>query len=165
MKGSTTKQICQYLFRDVFMPKYILGQEQCERIKVMGPNNRIGFLKVKGTQKDVFLKTLQTQLFPIFGGEFTGLNTLVIDDSPLKHILNNPGNVLLPEPWSNNFRGQSDSFLMETLLPYLRRIHTCQNILRGRSEQPSIGQRMLCEHPQSVEYHEVLQAIDKSHWL
>lgn len=165
MKGATTQQICKYLFRGLSMPQNILGQEYCERIKVRGPRNSISFLKVKGTQKDVFLKTLATQLFPRFNGQYSGLNTIVVDDSPLKHILNNFGNVLLPDTWVNNYRGQSDTFLGGSLLPYLWHIHSRQDILLGRNEQPRIGQRMMNEDPKSVEYNEVLEAIDRSHWL
>jgi len=122
-------------------------------------------LKVKGTQKDVFLKTLARKLFPYFGGHYTGLNTLVVDDSPLKHILNDARNVLLPDSWSNNYRGQSDSFLIEILLPYLRHIHYRRDILLGRGDQPRIGQRMMNEDPNNVEYIDVLKAIDNSQRL
>lgn len=165
MKVSTTQQICKYLFRRLSFPRNVLGQEQCEKIKVKAPNGRVTFLKVKGTQKDVFLKTLSKHLFPSFGGHYSGFNTLVVDDSPLKHILNNPGNVILPDSWSNDSRGQSDTFLIGTLLPYLRHIHSRQNILLGRREQPRIGQRMMNEDPDNIEYNEVLKALDNSVWL
>ena len=111
------------------------------------------------------MKTLSTQLFPNFGGVYTGLNTIVVDDNPLKHALNNPRNVILLDSWLKNSRGQSDNFLMDTLLPYLRHVHSRQNILLGRSEQPRIGQRMLIEDPNSIEYKEILAAIDLSVWV
>ena len=53
-------------------------------------------MKVKGTHKDIFLKTLSKGLFSRFNDKFTKENTIIIDDSPVKHILNAPENVLLP---------------------------------------------------------------------
>lgn len=165
MKVSTTKQICKCLFRRLTFPRNVLGQEQCEKIKVKAPNGRVTFLKVKGTEKDVFLKTLSKNLFPSFGGRYSASNTLVVDDSPMKHILNHPTNVILPDSWSSDSRGQSDAFLMGTLLPYLRHIHSRQNILLGRREQPKLGQRMVNENPHSREYIDVMKALDESVWL
>ena len=46
-------------------------------------------MKVKGTYKDIFLKTLSKGLFAKFNGKFIKKNTIIIDDSPVKHILNN----------------------------------------------------------------------------
>lgn len=165
MKETTTKQICKCLFRRLSFPRHVLGQEHCEKIKVKARNGRISYLKVKGTQKDVFLNTLSKHLFPSFGGHYSGFNTIVVDDSPWKHILNNAGNVILPDSWSNDYRGQSDTFLIGTLLPYLRHIHLRQNILLGRRKQPPMGQRMMNEDPDSIEYKEVLKALDESVWL
>ena len=45
-------------------------------------------MKVKGTHKDIFLKTLSKGLFTKFNGKFRKKNTIIIDDSPVKHILN-----------------------------------------------------------------------------
>ena len=78
------------------MPLHILGHDSCDRINVMGRNNRVTIMKVKGKHKDIFLKTLSKGLFGRFNGKLTKENTLVIDDSPVKHILNDSGNVLLP---------------------------------------------------------------------
>ena len=49
----------------------------------MGRNNRVTTMKVKGTYKDIFLKTLSKGLFGRFNGKFTKENTLVIDNSPV----------------------------------------------------------------------------------
>ena len=45
-------------------------------------------MKVKGKHKDIFLKTLSKGLFMKFNGKFRKNNTIIIDDSPVKHILN-----------------------------------------------------------------------------
>ena len=76
-------------------------------------------MKVNGTHKDIFLKTLSKGLYGRFNGKFTKENTLVIDDSPMKHILNDLENVLLLISWSHDGAGQSDTFLIDTLLPCL----------------------------------------------
>ena len=96
MRKPTTRKICEYLFKGLAMPLLILGQDSCDRINIMERNNRVTTMKVKGTHKDIFLKTLSKGLFGRFNGKFTKENTLVIDDSTVKHILNNSENVLLP---------------------------------------------------------------------
>ena len=55
-------------------------------------------------------------------------NTLVINNSPVKHILNDSENVLLPVSWLHDGAGQSDTFLIDTLLPCLQELHRSQNI-------------------------------------
>ena len=96
MHELTVQKICEYLFRGLHMPLHILGQDSCDRINIMGWNNRVTTMKVKGTYKDIFLKTLSKGLFCRFNGKFTKENTIIIDDSPVKHILNAPKNALLP---------------------------------------------------------------------
>jgi hypothetical protein len=54
---------------------------------------------MKGTNKDIFLKTLKKYLFYKYGGRYNKENTIVIDDTPVKHILNDPENVVLLESW------------------------------------------------------------------
>ena len=82
----------------------------------MGRNNRVTTMKIKGTYKDIFLKMLSKGLFGRFNGKFTKENTLVIDDSPVKHVLNDLENVLLQVSWSHDGAGQSNTFLIDTLL-------------------------------------------------
>ena len=84
------------------MPLHILGQDSCDRILNMGKNNRVTTMKVKGTHKDIFLKTLSKGLFTKFNGKFRKNNTIIIDDSPVKHILNDLENVLFPVSWSHD---------------------------------------------------------------
>ena len=110
----TTRQICEYLFRGLQMPLHILGQDSCDQIFIMGRNNRVTTMKVKGTHKDIFLKTLSKDLFTKFNGKFRMNNTIIIDNSPLKHILNNSENVLFPVWWSHDGAGQNDTFLIDT---------------------------------------------------
>ena len=107
---------------------HILGQDSCDRINIMGRNNRVTTMKVRGTHKDIFLKMLSKGLFSRFNGKFTKENTIIIDDSLVKHILNALENVLLPVSWSHDGAGPSDTFLMDTLLPCLQSVHRSRDL-------------------------------------
>ena len=98
MHKSTTRQICKYLFRELHMPLHIIGQDSCDQIYIMGRNNRVTTMKVKGIHKDIFLKTLSSKLFGRFNGKFPKDNTIVIDNRLVMLILNNSKNVLPPMP-------------------------------------------------------------------
>ena len=159
----TTRQICEYLFRGLRMPLHILGQDSCDRIYVMGRNNRVTTMKVKGTHKDIFLKTLSKGQF---NGKFRKKNTIIIDDSPVKHILNDSENVLFPVSWSCNGAGQNDTFLMDKLLPWLRQLHRFEDVRVAARVLDKIGQPMLCDDPSSKEYYvEIKHGIDSAHML
>ena len=81
-------------------------------------------MKEVGIQKDIFLKTLSNHLFNSYDGHYAPTNILVIDDSPIKHMLNLSENVLLLPTWSYKGDGVGkDSVLMEELLPYLLNLH------------------------------------------
>ena len=95
MRKFTVQKICEYMFRGLPMNLHILGQDSCERINVMGQNNRVTMMKVKGTHKDIFLKTLSKGLFRRFNDKCTKDNTIIINDSLVKHIRNDSKNVLL----------------------------------------------------------------------
>jgi NLI interacting factor-like phosphatase len=123
MKVSTTRVITEYLFKNIVYPKITYGQENCKRVITSVSCSRPTFLKVKGTEKDVFLKTLSTGLFPKHRESITKDNTIIIDDSPYKHVLNDPENVLLSFTWSYKGDGPTDNFLLDVLLPWLRRMH------------------------------------------
>ena len=56
MREPMTRKICEYFFRGLAMPLHILRQDSCDRINVMGWNNKVTTMKVKGTHKDIFLK-------------------------------------------------------------------------------------------------------------
>jgi hypothetical protein len=69
-------------------PLNILTQESCDRIRVQDDRQKVSYMKVKGTKKDLFLKTIQKHLFSSFRGRYSAENTIVVDDSPVKHVLN-----------------------------------------------------------------------------
>ncbi len=48
-------------------------------------------------------------------------NTLLIDDSPEKSVCNENGNAIFLDSWTRHV--EHDDFLMEVLLPWLRRLH------------------------------------------
>ena len=52
-------------------------------------------MKVKDTHKDIFLKALSKGLFGKFNSKFTKENTIIVNNSLVKYILNNLENVLL----------------------------------------------------------------------
>ena len=60
----------------------------------MGRNNIVITVKVKGTHKDIFLETLSKGVFTKFHHKFMKNNIIIINNSPVKHILNNLENVL-----------------------------------------------------------------------
>jgi hypothetical protein len=86
----------------------------------------VSFLKVKGIGKPVFLKVIWKELFFGFNGRYAEDNTIVVDDSPLKHMLNPSKNVILPETWIFVGAGQEDTYLMDTLLPWILQLHASQ---------------------------------------
>lgn len=159
----TTKAICEYLFRGVQSPKLILGQNSCEVLKVRGPRNKLSNWKVKGTNKDLFLKPLD-KLFGTMNSKFNAHDTIIIDDSRDKHVLNEPENVVLPESWIA--ADASDRFLVDELLPWIQRLHQSrgQGLLSFRRED-NIGRRMLTEEPISDEYDELIRVIETSRTL
>ena len=123
-------------------------------------------MKVKGTHKDIFLKTLSKGLFTKFNGKFRKKNTIIIDDSPMKHILNDSKNVLFPVSWSFDGAGQNNTFLMDKLLPWLGQLHRFEDVRVAAKVLGKIGQSMLCDDPSSKEYYvEIKQAIDSAHML
>ena len=102
--SSMLKSTTSYLFgQSLVNPLRILGQEDCDRVPLRKVGNRMFYMKEVGTQKDIFLKTLSNHLFSSSDGRYTLANTLVIDDSPIKHMLNLSKNVLLLPTWS--YRG------------------------------------------------------------
>ena len=119
---------------------------------------------VPGTQKELFLKNLDT-LFYGYRGIFNSGNTIIVDDSPLKHIMNRPENVLLPNPWSNCGNGDHDTFLLRTLLPWFQRLHLARNegLKSFREHGPNrIGQKMLCDEWNRTEYNKVMEVVRES---
>ena len=95
-------------------PYLILEQNSCEVVKIRGLRNKLSNFKVKGTNKDLFLKSLD-KLFDSVNSKFSTHDTIIIDDSREKHVMNEPENVVLPVSWSK--LDDSDRFLVDELLP------------------------------------------------
>ena len=64
-------------------------------MNIIGRNNRITTIQINDTYKDIFLKILIKDLFSKLNGKFTKKNMIIINDSLVKHILNDLKNVLL----------------------------------------------------------------------
>ena len=164
MLEHTTWKICEYLFKGLLMPLHILGHDSYDWINVMDGNNRVTMMKVKGTYKDIFLKTLSKGLFGRFNGKFTKENSLVINDSLVKHILNNLGNVLLLVSWLYEEDGPSDTFLIDSLVPCLQKLHRSQDIRLAERIHHKIGQSLLSDNPSSKDEHvKIKEALDNAH--
>ena len=144
MLESTTKDIYSYLFGPSLVnPHRILSQEDYDRIPLRKDGNRMFYMKEVSTQKDIFLKTLLNHLFNSSDSRYTPANTLVIDDSPNKHMLNLSKNILLLLTWSDKGDGVSrDSVLMEELLPYLLNLHQSREGLAEYQSSHPIGRTM-----------------------
>lgn len=160
MAAPTTKLITEYLFRGLQPLLHIFGQDTCDVIKCRGSRGKMSNFKVKGTNKDLFLKPLD-KLFEPQNSKFSCSNTIIVDDSREKHILNEPENVVLPVSWSR-FE-ERDRFLVDDLLPWIQRLHRCrgQGLLSFRRND-NIGRRMLIEEPDTREYDELIVAIETS---
>ena len=162
MLKSTTRDICSYLFGPSLVnPLRILGQKDCDRVLVHKVGNRMFYMKEVGTQKDIFLKTLSNHLFNSFDSHYTLATTLVIDDSPIKHMFNLSENVLLLPTWSYGGDGAAtDSVLIEELLPYLLNLHRSQEgLAEFRSSHP-LGRTMFYNDRQTYnQYSRIMKAI------
>ena len=137
------QKVCEYLFRGLRMPLHILKQDSCDWINVMDRGNKVTTMKVKGTHKDIFLKTLSKQLFNKFSGKFTKENIIIINNSLVKHIPNNSKNVLLPVSWLHNEAGPSETFFIDTLLSCLHELHKSQDVREATRVRHCIGQPIL----------------------
>jgi hypothetical protein len=82
MRVSTVQSVCDLFFEDLLVkPINILGQESYDRIRVQDDQEKVSYMKVKGTKKELFLKTIQKYLFSSFRGKYSLVNTIVVDDS------------------------------------------------------------------------------------
>jgi hypothetical protein len=116
---------------------------------------------VKGTEKPLFLKNIQKCLFHDFNGRYSVDNTIIVDDSPIKHVLNPSENIILPEPWTFASTGQSNTYLMDTLLPWVLQLHVNreQGIWNFRNVN-KIGRPMMCEDPFDLDFVELMKSIE-----
>jgi hypothetical protein len=120
MMQSTTKQVVDYLFhRNVYLV-VVYSQESCESIQVKKGVD----LKYPKSEKSIFLKTLNTRFFLDYGCRYTNDNTILIDDSPEKSILNDTWNAIFLKSWKHILRNASvDEYLTRELGPWLEKLH------------------------------------------
>ena len=104
------------------MPICVLGQDSCKTVKCRDTSGRLVSFKEPGTDKELFLKNLES-FFSSSRGNFRCNNTVIVDDSARKHIMNKPENVVLPDAWSNLGNVNKDTFLLNVLFPYFRQLH------------------------------------------
>ena len=164
MKSSNIQGVVTYLFPNGKLPCLVLGQDSCTTIRFRDSSGRLTTFMVPGTQKELFLKNLDT-LFSGYKGIFNSENTIIVDDSPLKHIMNESKNVLLLNSWSNHGNGDRDTFLLRTLLLLFQRLHLARNLgLKSfREHGPNrIGQKMLCDERNRTEYNKVMELVRRS---
>jgi hypothetical protein len=90
MMQSITEQVVDYLFHGNVYPVVVYGQESCESIQVKKEVD----LKYPKSGKSIFLKTLNIRFFLDNGCRYTNDNTILIDDSPEKIILNDTWNAI-----------------------------------------------------------------------
>ena len=161
MKKTIVEEICKYLFRGGQMPICVLGQDSCKTVKCTDTSGRLVSFKEPGTDKELFLKNLES-FFSSSRGNFSCNNTVIVDNSPHKHFMNKPENVVLPDAWSNRGNGDKDTFLLNVLLPYFRRLHANRDV-GLKSFQTSglgrIGRRMLCEKRNRREFEKLMEVV------
>jgi hypothetical protein len=118
-------------------------------------------MKMKGTKKELFLKTIHKHLFSSFGGKYSLENTIIVDDSLVKHVLNPLENVILPESWTFAGAGQLDTYLMDTLLPWVLQLHVNREQgIQTFWNHNRIGRPMMCEDPFNLDFSEITKAIE-----
>lgn len=160
----TTEEICQYLFEGFQYSDFVLGQNSCTITRCRENSGYITTLKEPGTNKDLFLKKLST-LYNGYRGQFKPENTVIVDDSPTKHILNNSENVVLLDTWTYKGNGPKDTFLLDVLLPWFRRLHLARDeglkTFRGNS-YGKMGRKMLCDERNRKEYNRLMDIVKSS---
>ena len=117
--------------------------------------------KELGTHKNLFLKNLNT-LFNAYYGKFSPNNTIVVDDNPIKHIMNKSENVVLSGTWIYKANGPKDTYLMAVLIPWFGRLHLARDeglkSFRG-SNLGKVGRRMLCDEQNHREYNKLMEVV------
>ena len=164
MKKTTVEEISKYLFRGEQMPVCVLRQDSCKTVKCRDTFGRLVSFKESETNKELFLKNLES-LFSSLRRNFSCNNTVIVNNSPRKHIMNKLENVVLPDAWSNRGNGNKDIFLLNVLLLYFRRLHANQDVgLKSfRTSGPGrIGRRMLCEERNLREFEKLMEVVQGS---
>jgi hypothetical protein len=161
MAMHNTERVVKHLFAGLDWPLLVLAQDSCTTLKCRDGSGKITTFKEPGTHKDLFLKNLST-LLKDSRGNFTLENTILVDDSPSKHIMNKSENVILPDTWTNRGNGPKDAFLMDVLLPWLKKLHSARDkglkSFRG-SSSAKIGRRMLCDERNKREYNKLMDVV------
>jgi hypothetical protein len=97
VRVATAKFVSDLLFKDLpIKPINILDYESCNDIIVHDDRGKIVYMKVKGTDKQLFLKSIWKYLLLDFDGRYCIENIIIIDDNPVKHLLNPIENVIFP---------------------------------------------------------------------
>ena len=164
MKTSNIHGVVDYLFPKRKLPSLVLGQESYTTIRCRDSFGRLLTYMVPGTHKELFLKNLDT-MFCGYRGIFNSGNMVIVDDTPLKHIMNKSGNVLLLNLWSHRGGGDYDTFLLHTLLPWIQQLHLTheEGLKSFREYGPNrIGQKMLCDERNRTEYNKVMELVQRS---
>jgi len=126
MMQSNASQVVDFLFHRNVKPVAIYGQESCDTIQV----NNGEELKYPKSDKSIFLKTMSSHLFLGQASRYKENNTILIDDSPEKSVLNNTGNAVFLKSWKHTVKNcSSDKYLCTEVAPWLERLHT-----EGRGE-------------------------------
>jgi hypothetical protein len=117
---STASQAVDYLFHRNVKPVAVYRQESSDTIQV----NNGEELKYHKSNKSIFLKTMSSHLFLGDASRYKENNTILIDDSPEKSILNNTGNVVFLKSWKHTVKNcSSDNYLYTELAQWLERLH------------------------------------------
>jgi len=124
----------------------------------------LAIFKELGIDKDLFLKNLD-MFFKGSKGSFSATTTIIVDDSPIKHVINKLENVILPDSWSYKGIGPRDLFLLDVLLPWFRCLHGAHDLgLKAFKENNlgRIGRQMLCDERNRKDYNILMEAVHAS---
>jgi hypothetical protein len=117
---STAGEVVKYPFHNNVKSVAVYGQESYDTIQVNGGEE----LKYPKSDKSIFLKTMSAHLFLEDATRYKKNNTILIDDSPEKSILNNTGNVVFLKSWKYSVRNStSNAYLTAKLGPWLESLH------------------------------------------
>lgn len=165
MKRKHALAITKHLFKDLQLPLYLLGQEQCSVIKFRDGHGHLANLTVKGTNDDLLLKPLD-KLVELENSIFSFDNTIIVDHNLARHVTNFPSNVILFETWSYEGDGALDGILIDHLLLWIQRFQLARpKSLHSYRVNNVIGQWSLVQEPDKEEYFVLAIAIDESNRL
>ena len=120
-----------------------LSQEKCVQSHYRSPT---------APSKSVFMKELAT--FANIAGLFSLDDILLIDDSPLKNLMNDSYSAVFPP----SFRGdENDSYLLDTLLPWLDGLFKSNEAVAQYVQNHALFGSQSLVDPMSGEGYAVLQ--------